>query len=201
MNLDRRAALSRLAGLGALVSLGGLSGPAWSAALPGDSIYQLDAALTDQDGQALTLASLRGRPLLLSMFYTSCDMVCPMIFETIKATLLALPKSEAERMKILLISFDPERDTVAVLKQTARARGGDARWTLARCDAGTVRKLAAVLGFQYRRLASGEFNHSSLIELLDAEGRVKARSGKLGSVDPDLLAAIRQLDRPPAPHG
>ena len=53
--------------------------PAFAAGeLPGDSVYRLDAALSDQDGKAFALADLRGTPVLASMFYTSCDMVCPM---------------------------------------------------------------------------------------------------------------------------
>nr|WP_316640908.1 SCO family protein [uncultured Roseateles sp.] len=163
-----------------------------AAAPPGNSIYQLHPALTDQNGQPFELASARGQPVLVSMFYSSCEMVCPMIFETIHMTLNKLPAAERERVKVLMISFDPERDSVAVLKQTAEAHRCDARWTLARTDGATARKIAALLGIQYRRLASGEFNHSSTIELLDAEGRIAARSGTLGSVDTAFLQAIRK---------
>jgi protein SCO1/2 len=181
----------------ALLSLGSLAClllASWAAAatLPGDSVYQLRAELVDQDGHAFELSSLRGGPVLASMFYTSCEMVCPMIFETIQRTVKALPAADQRAMKMLMVSIDPARDSVAVLKKTANAHACDARWTLARCDDATVRKLAAVLGIQYRRLPSGEFNHSSTIELLDREGRIAARSGKLGSVDPALVKAIRQ---------
>jgi protein SCO1/2 len=48
-----------------------------------------------------------------------------------------------------------------------------------------------VLGVQYRRLASGEFNHSSTIEMLDAQGRIAARTGMLGTVDPGMLRALQ----------
>jgi protein SCO1/2 len=163
------------------------------AKLPGDSVYNLRATLTDQDGRALEWSSLRGQPVLASMFYTSCDMVCPMIFETLRWTLEALPAAEREPVKVLMVSFDPERDTVPVLKKTAQSHGCDARWTLARCDADTARKVAAALGIQYRRLASGEFNHSSTIELLDADGRIAARSGKLGAADPAIVKAVHSL--------
>ena len=79
-----------------------------------------------------------------------------------------------------------------MLQKAAQAHGCDARWTLARCDERTAREVAAALGIQYRRLASGEFNHSSTIELLDHEGRIAARSGQLGSVDQAFVKAIRQ---------
>jgi protein SCO1 len=186
----RRDALLSLAALAALPVLAASPTPA---GLPGDSVYRLDATLQDQEGHALALSSLQGGPVLASMFYTSCDMVCPMIFETVHATLRALPPADRAATRVLMVSFDPERDSVAVLKKTAQARGCDDRWVLARADDGTTRKVAAVLGVQYRRLANGEFNHSSTIDVLDPSGRIVARSGKLGAADPKVTAAIRRM--------
>jgi protein SCO1/2 len=182
--LSRRGALLSLAALAAL--------PAVAAPAPGDSIYRLAANLSDQDGNAFPLASLAGTSVLASMFYTSCDMVCPMIFESIHATLRALPPADRAAVKVLMVSFDPARDTQAVLKKTAEARGCDAQWLLARADEATVRKVAAVLGIQYRRIANGEFNHSSTVLLLDREGRIAARTGKLGGADPALVKEVHK---------
>jgi len=185
--LRRRDALLSLAALAAA--------PGWlhAAEPPGDSVYRLDARLQDQDGRPFAFSSLQGTPLLASMFYTACDMVCPMIFESIHANLRALPARERAAVRILMVSFDPARDTQAVLKKTAEQHGCDSRWRLARCDEATARKVAAVLGIQYRRLANGEYNHSSLIDVLDAEGRIVARSGKLGEADPAVAAALHKL--------
>lgn len=188
--LSRRDALLALAG----------SACAWPAvraasALPPDSVYQLAAALTDQDGRGFALPSLGGSPVLFSMFYTSCEMVCPMIFETVHSTLKSLPAAEQKAMRVLMLSFDPARDTVEVLKRTFLAHGCDERWTLARGDEATVRKVAAAMGFQYRRLSSGEFNHSTQIDLLDKTGRVAAKTGQLGTVDAALVKAARQALR------
>ena len=189
---SRRAALLSLA---ALASPALLPGAAAAVNGPGDSIYRLAATLTDQDGRSFELASLQGTPVLASMFYTSCDMVCPMIFETMHATLRALPAGQRANVRVLMASFDPARDTVEVLKKTAQARSCDGQWVLARGDEATARKLAAVLGIQYRKLANGEFNHSSTLLLLDPQGRIKARSGKLGAADPALVAAVGSLAR------
>lgn len=184
----RRAALLSLGALAAFAAL-----PATAATAPGDSVYRLAATLTDQDGRAFELASLQGTPVLASMFYSSCDMVCPMIFETVHATLAALPAAQRAELRVLMVSFDPARDTAAVLKKTAQARNCDAQWTLARADEATARKVAAVLGVQYRRLANGEFNHSTTLALLDRQGRIAARSGKLGPADPALVSAARKV--------
>jgi protein SCO1/2 len=55
-----------------------------------------------------------------------------------------------------------------------------------------VRKLAAVLGIQYRARANRDINHSTALVLLDADGRIIARSDKLGELDPDFVAAVRK---------
>lgn len=188
---NRRDALARLVAVGALASLP-LSSRA-AAALPGDSIYQVRASLVDQDGHAFELEAMRGTPVLVSMFYSSCDMVCPMIFETLHSVLTAVPAAERKTIRILMVSFDPVRDSVAVLKKTAEQRNCDSQWTLARCDEATARKVAAVLGIQYRRLNSGEFNHSTLVTLLDRDGRVVAKSSKLGGADPVLVKGVNKL--------
>jgi protein SCO1/2 len=174
-----------------LLALGaGAGGRSHADALPGESIYQLRPQLVDQDGRAFELASLRGAPVLASMFYSSCEMVCPVIFETIAQTIKAVPAPGRARVRVLMTTFDPARDTVAVLKETARKHGSGANWSLVRGSAADARRIAAVLGVQYRRLVCGEFNHSSSIELLDAEGRIAGRSGLMGSIDPALLQAI-----------
>jgi protein SCO1/2 len=180
-----------LAGIGALALLQGRA-RARESALPGDSVYQLQAPLIDQQGHRLELGAGRGSPVLVSMFYTSCPIACPLTFETIHLTLAALPPEAARRVRVLLITMDPDRDTVQVLGGVARERGCDERWTLARPQEEDVRPIAAILGIQVRRLPSGDFNHSTLIDLLDRQGRIVARSSRLGEADPALLDALRR---------
>ena len=58
--------------------------------------------------------------------------------------------------------------------------------------------LAGVLGVRYRELADGEFNHTSALILLDAEGRVLARTEKMGAKpDPEFVAAVRRATAAP----
>jgi protein SCO1/2 len=188
----RRAVLRCLAGSAALACTDAAALPA---ALPSTSIYRLDVGLVDQDGRAFRLVDLRGGPVIVGMFYSSCEMVCPMIFETIKQTLREAGPRVHDASRALMVSFDPARDTQAVLKETIARHGLDARWTLARGSEEAVRQVAAVLGIQYRRLAGGAFNHSSTIQLLDADGVIAGRTTRLGEVDPVLLAALRSAVR------
>ena len=166
-------------------------------ALSGDSIYRLDLALVDQDGRGLMLRERRGGPVLIAMFYTSCPYMCPLIVESIKRTEHALDDSARARLHVVLVTFDSARDTPLVLKTAAKERHIDlARWTLARTEPAGVRRLAAVLDVQYRALPDGGFNHSGVVTLLDADGRIVARTEKLGEVDAEFLAAVQKATHP-----
>lgn len=163
-------------------------------ALPGDSVYQLSLPLTDSQGQTRDWRTLRGKPRLMSMFYTSCQYICPLIVESGKAIERQLSPAQQQRLGIVLISMDPARDNPAALKKVMDRRKLDAsRWTLATPPADDVRAVAGVLSIRYRQLADGGFNHSSALILIDANGRILARTEKIGSQpDPDFVAAVRK---------
>jgi protein SCO1 len=162
--------------------------------LPRDSVYQLPLTLIDQRGRSFVWQTHRGKPQLVSMFYTSCQYVCPLIVDSGKAIEKQLTSPQLARLDILLISMDPKRDTPAALAKVMDQRKLDpARWTLASPAPGDVRTVASVLGIRYRALANGEFNHSSALILLDADGRILARTEQVGSrPDPEFLAAVRR---------
>ena len=105
-----------------------------------------------------------------------------------------LAPAQQARIGIVLVSMDPARDTPKALRAVVDQRRLDTgRWTLLAPRADDVRNIAGVLGVRYRQLADGEFNHTSALVLLDADGRVLARTEKLGSQpDPDFVAAVRR---------
>ncbi len=161
---------------------------------PGESVYRLPVKMTDQHGRQSDWGDRRGKVQLVSMFYTSCQYICPLIVDSGKAVEKQLTPSGRERLGILLISMDPARDTPTVLMSVASKRKLDpSRWTLASPEQADVRKIAGVLGIRYRALANGDFNHTSALVLLDMEGRILARTEQMGSrIDPEFLAAVRK---------
>ena len=164
------------------------------AEFPGNSVYQLKVPLVDQDAHKTRWDEAPKGPRIVSMFYSNCDFVCPMLFEAIKIVEAGLPAESRQRLSVGLVSLDPQRDNPAVLKRTANQRSIDeTRWRLYRADAADVRKLAATLGIQYRQLTGGEFNHSTVLILLDAQGRVMARTEKINAVDPAFMKAVLAL--------
>ena len=173
------------------------------APLPPDSVYQLQAQMVDQAGHAQAWRAQRGKPRLVSMFYTSCPYMCPLIVESGKAVERQLTPAERDRIGITLVSLDPARDTPKALQALAGKRQLDAnRWSLLAPREDDVRAIAGVLGVRYRKLDNGEFNHSSELILLDADGRILARSDKVGTVpDPGFVAQVRRALAPVAKGG
>ena len=167
--------------------------PAKAPPLPADSVYQLPLRLTDQHGKSWDWGRKRGQPQLVSMFYSSCQYICPLIVESGKAVQRGLSPAQRERLGVLFISMDPARDTPAALMKVVRERRiDDKRWSLASPQPDAVRGVAGVLDVRYRQLADGEFNHTSALILLDADGRIVARTEKMGSaVDPAFIAKVK----------
>ena len=165
---------------------------ATSAALPGDSLYHLQAGFTDLHGQSLQWAALQGRPQLVSMLYGNCSLMCPLILENAKAVQKQLPAASGARLGVAMVSLDPQRDTPAALARVARDHRVPEGWRFLRPATDDVRALASVLDVRYRFREDGSINHTSVLVLLDAQGRPLARSEVVGAApDPGFLQQVR----------
>src|SRR5687767_9547754 len=121
------------------------SAPNTTTAIPEDSVYQLSLPLTDQQARSFDWRARRGKPQLVSMFYTSCQYICPLIVDSGKAIEKNLTPAQQQRLGILLISIDPARDDAPALAGVASERKLDpGRWTLAAPRASDVRSVAGV---------------------------------------------------------
>ena len=160
---------------------------------PSDSLHHLAFDLETSDGGAESLSRTAGRVRVVSMFYASCPMVCPMTFETVRQIEKSLTAAERRLFGVILVSIDPARDTPGALHALAKARHvDDETWRIARASPSDTRALAAALGIQFRALDNGDFNHSTVLVLLDPQGRIVGRSSKLGVPDPAFIRLVRR---------
>ncbi|MEZ4287743.1 MAG: SCO family protein [Polyangiales bacterium] len=137
------------------------------------SVYLLESSWEDARGGAYTLVESKGQPTVVLMFYGTCEAVCPILIEDMKKIEAALSDEEREQTRFVLVSFDPENDTLPKLEALAKKRElNPRRWHVLRGDDAQVRELAAVLGVRYRKTGDGQFSHSNLITLLDRDGVV-----------------------------
>lgn len=73
-----------------------------------------DFRLTDHKGKVRTLADFRGKVVVMFFGYTQCPDVCPTTMLEMKAVLQQLG-ADAQRVQILFVTLDPERDTRELL--------------------------------------------------------------------------------------
>jgi protein SCO1/2 len=134
-----------------------------------------DATFLDQCGRVFRLSALRGQPVLVEFFYTSCPSICGLLASRFQAMLDALVERPRGREVLLLsVSFDPARDTVTGLADYAARLGVDGRiWRVARVnDPGELRGLLDAFGVVVLPDGAGGFVHNAAIYLVDAEGRL-----------------------------
>jgi protein SCO1/2 len=163
----------------------------------GGSLYDLGIGVVGADGARHRLDELRGHPVLASMFFASCPSVCPLLINQLKRVDAQLPPAARDDTRVLLVSFDPARDTPAVLGDVIRRHGLDPRrWSvLVAASDDDARTLAAALGIRYRAAAGGMFNHTARLVALDRQGRTVGASddlsGAVATLGPLLARAPR----------
>lgn len=159
------------------------------------SLYLVESRWEDQGEKTLTLGEYRGRPVVLAMFYASCTVACPIIAENVRRIERAANEARLDPLpRFVLLTFDPEHDSPAVLRLYAESHGLDpARWSLLRGSADDTRELAVLLGVRYKRNADGSFSHSNLITLLNGAGEAVHRHEGLRFEQPDVKSFVEEL--------
>ncbi len=163
----------------------------WASPLGDGSIYDLELSVRGADGAVVPLASLAGAPVVITMFYATCPAACPRLIDDLKGIERDLDPAVRAKLRFVLVSFDPARDTPAKLRELATERELGAGWVLTAAEDDAARELAAALGIKYRALDSGEFFHTSVLTVLDDTGRPRARVEGLGRGHDAVLAALR----------
>jgi protein SCO1/2 len=164
----------------------------------GRSVYQLDSSWVEDNGRELRLGALEGDMQLLALIYTTCTGACPVTVKSMQMFSRNMPADLKGKIRYLLVTVDPEQDTLPVLREYRREMKLDKRWKLLRGSAGDVRELAAVLGFNYEQIESGQFAHSNLVTVLDRQGEIVHQQNDLGSDTKAIIEAIRLQQRPPS---
>jgi len=155
------------------------------------SLYRLDSKWTSDVGKTVPLSVLRGRPQVVAMFFTNCEYACPIIVNDLRRLETLLPAEARAKTEFLLVSFDTKRDTPEVLAAfRKKEKLPVANWTLLRGGADDVRELAALLGINYAPDARGQFAHSTIITVLNAEGEVAFQQPGLNAAPDALISAV-----------
>jgi len=120
----RKPAAAQLAVLLLALALTACSrGPEWQTRDISGVMPDLAFGLTGEDGQAVTERQYKGKLNLLYFGYTHCPDVCPITLAKLRGVIASLPTDVAERIEVLFVSVDPQRDTAEVLRKYTDAFG------------------------------------------------------------------------------
>lgn len=129
-----------------------------------------DYAFTDSDGNAVRLADYAGKPLVVSMIFSSCYHVCPVTTRRLdKAVTAARDALGDDSFRVVTIGFDTAHDTPDAMRVFAREQGIDARgWDFLSGSAEAVADLIDDLGFVYFPSPRG-FDHLVQLTIVDRD--------------------------------
>ena len=149
--------------------------------------------LSDHNGQRRTLADFKGKVIALFFGFTHCPDVCPTTLVEMAAVMKELG-ADADRLQVLFVTIDPERDTADVLKRYVPAFHPSFLGLTGNAE--EIARAAKEFKIYYQRqnLASGSYtmDHSAGTYILDSEGRLRLFA-QYGAGAPALLHDIRQL--------
>lgn len=170
-------------------------GPSFRGSVLDQPVAVPDFGLTDQRGEAFRLSSQRGNVALLFFGYTQCPDVCPMTLATWRQVHEKLG-DDADRVRFIFVTVDPERDTVERLRLHVSAFHPEFIGLT-----GTPDELEAVYEvfdiFSEKDTSSGSatgylITHTATTFVLDPEGRWRLRES-YGTPVEDLVHDIQLL--------
>ena len=135
-----------------------------------------DFKLIDLNSQPVTLKQFHGKAVLVAFFFTTCNGTCPATTARLAKVQEELARHSAlkDRVQILSVSIDPERDTPEKLRGYMRLYDVDpGNWTFITGAVGDVRRTLEAWGMWAKTAANGQLDHPSRVYLVDPKGRIR----------------------------
>ncbi|HLJ93435.1 MAG TPA: SCO family protein [Gemmataceae bacterium] len=136
-----------------------------------------DFTLLTSSGEPRRSTDLRGKVVLVSFIFTTCNGTCPATthrMSQVQQELKTRGLCEDDRVRLLSITLDPVRDTPEVLKAYQRLYDVDtANWSFLTGPADQVASTIQAWGMWARPAANGQLDHPSRVFLVDSRGRIR----------------------------
>ena len=170
------------------------SGPQFKSTDITGAPYGYSLELVDHAGKPRRLEDFRGKAVVLFFGFTHCPDVCPTTLADISNSIRQLGP-DADRVQVLMVSVDPERDTQESLAKYVTAF--DPRFLGMRGDLAATKKVAGEFKIYFEKRKQGDgytVDHSAQSYVIDPQGRLRllVRHDRIGQ---DLAADLRTLLR------
>lgn len=153
-----------------------------------------DATFKAVDGRNVRLSDYRGKPLVVSLIYTSCYHICPATTQHLaKVVRTARDALGPDSLRILTIGFDTPKDTPEAMRAFARQQNVNLEgWDFLSTDAATLAQLVQDLGFIYFAAPNG-FDHLIQATVINAEGKIYRQVYGMNFDTPLLVEPLKEL--------
>ncbi len=144
--------------------------------ITGGTAFGKDFSLVDPDGKVRTLADFKGKVVVVFFGYTQCPDVCPTTLTEMQQVMTILGP-QSDKVQVLFVTVDPQRDTAALLKQYVPAF--DPRFLgLRPADDAALEKVAKDFKIYYKKVpgvSSGSYtmDHTAGSYAFDPDGRLR----------------------------
>ena len=163
-----------------IATCGGLAGctpdgPKFQSSDVTGATFGRNFSLTDATGKPRTLADYRGKAVVIFFGYTQCPDVCPTTLAELAEVMKRLGP-DADRVQVLFVTVDPERDTADLLSKYVPAF--DPRFMGLRGDAAATEAVAKEFKIIYQKQpgatpGSYTMDHSAGTYIFDPQGRLR----------------------------
>lgn len=155
-----------------------------------------DFTLTNQDGQSLSLARLRGKVAVATFIYASCTDTCPLLTAKMAGIQKRLGSDFGSRVYFISVTVDPERDTPEVLGRYARAHGANLDgWAFLTGSPAQIREVSRSYGIYVKKQERGDVDHTFLTSIIDQGGTLRVQYLGVRFDPEEMLRDIRSLLR------
>ena len=150
--------------------------------------------LYDRQGRPVKLSDYRGKPLLISMIFTSCHHVCPAITRHLATAVEAAREAMGqESFQVLTVGFDTPVDTPDAMRVFANKQNvDDPNWEFLSGSADEIARLVDNIGFVYFPSPRG-FDHINQVTVIDRDGVVYRQVYGAAFELPWLVEPIKEL--------
>ena len=152
-----------------------------------------EVSLIDQHGASVSLASLKGKPVLIDFIYTSCGSTCPMLTAKMAGIAHALGPALGADVRIVSITLDPEHDSPAELAKYAKSHDADDNgWIFLTGPPAKIDQVLALFNLRRTRESDGSITHSIEAFLLGPDGH---QIRQYNALDVSADAVVADVDR------
>jgi protein SCO1 len=129
-------------------------------------------SLVDQNGNQVSLASFKGKAVLIDFVYTSCPGPCSVLTSKLVSVAQDLGPRLGPQVEMISLSLDPEHDTPKALKDYAQRLGAERPgWLFLTGKPEDVDRVLAAYNLRRLREADGSVSHMETLFLLGPDGR------------------------------